>query len=121
MDKEQVRRLVERQAHAWETQDTDTIVADFAPGGVFISPSGRWQGQNAIRDGAESFFKDAQEIRCTVQRVLLDGGEGAVELTWSETSRTTGKRSSTEDAVIFQLNGDKIDYWREYIAKKEGE
>jgi uncharacterized protein (TIGR02246 family) len=119
MDRSQAIELVQRQANAWEQADIEAIVADFAPDGLFISPGGRWKGHEAIREAAASFFASVMDIECKVTRVLLDGDQGAAEWTWSETSRKTGKRHTTEDAIIFALRDDKIVYWREYIDKGE--
>ncbi len=115
MDRAQVRALVERQARAWERADVDGIVADFAPDVLFISPGGRWQGRQAVRGAAEAFFSAATDVRVVVTRVLLDGDHGAVEWTWSETSRADGHSHTVEDGIIFALRDDKIVYWREYF------
>ena len=109
------RALVERQARAWERADLAAIVADFAPDGVLVSPGGRWQGHEALRAAAASFFTGATDVRVVVSRVLLDGDAGAVEWTWSETRRADGLRHSVEDAIIFTLRNGQIVYWREYF------
>ncbi len=54
----------------------------------------------------------------TIKRIVLSGDEGAVEWTWSETNKKTGKQSQAEDAIIFELEKGKIKYWREYIDKQ---
>ena len=112
---EQARALVERQARAWERGDVAAITADFAPDGVLISPGGRWQGHDALRIAAEAFFAVSTDVQITVTRVLLDGDQGAVEWTWSETRRADGRRHTVEDAIIFVLRDDRIIYWREYF------
>ena len=115
MNSEEARALVERQAHVWEQGDLGAIVADFAPDGILISPGGRWQGYDALRQAAESVFASVIDIQVVVTRVLLDGDWGAVEWTWSETSRTDHRRITIEDAIIFGLRDNKIVYWREYF------
>ncbi|HEY3232869.1 MAG TPA: nuclear transport factor 2 family protein [Roseiflexaceae bacterium] len=115
MNSAEARTLVERQARAWERGDLAAIVADFAPDGVLISPGGRWQGYDALRLAAESFFAAAIDVQVVVTRVLLDGDEGAAEWTWSETSRIDGRRYTIEDAIIFNLRDDQIVSWREYF------
>jgi uncharacterized protein (TIGR02246 family) len=117
---EQAQALVERQARAWEQADVAAIVADFAPDGVFIAPGGRWQGHGAIRSAAAAFFAVATDVKIVVTRVLLDGDQGAVEWTWSETRRADGHRHSVDDAIIFTLCDDKIHYWREYFDTADG-
>ena len=117
---EQAQALVERQARAWERADVATIVADFAPDGVFIAPGRRWQGRDAIRSAVAAFFAVATDVTVVVTRVLLDGDQGAVEWTWSEMCRADGHRHSVDDAIIFTLRGDKIQYWREYFDTAAG-
>jgi uncharacterized protein (TIGR02246 family) len=115
MNRAEARALVERQARAWERGDLAAIVADFAPDGVLISPAGRWQGYDALGRAAESFFVAAFDVQVVVTRVLLDGDAGAAEWTWSETSRTDGRRYTVNDAIIFDLRDDQIVSWREYF------
>jgi uncharacterized protein (TIGR02246 family) len=115
MQKEQVRALIARQARAWEHADVEAIVADFAPDCLFIAPGGRWQGHHALRAAAEASFAASTAVQITITRVLLDGDQGAVEWTWSETGRADGRRHTVEDGIIFQLSAGKISYWREYF------
>jgi len=115
MNSTEARALVERQARAWERGDLTAIVADFAPDGVLISPGGCCQGHDALRQAAESFFAAAIDVQVVVTRVLLDGDQGAAEWTWSETSRTDGRRYTIKDAIIFDLHDDQIVSWREYF------
>jgi uncharacterized protein (TIGR02246 family) len=115
MTSEEARRLVERQAAAWERADLDAIVADFAPDALFISPGGRWQGPAAIRGAAKAFFDSVGQVQVTITRVLNDGQQGAAEWTWSEQRRSTGQRHTAEDAIIFQVKDGQIVYWREYF------
>jgi uncharacterized protein (TIGR02246 family) len=116
MDKPQVDDLVDRQAKAWESKDIETALFDYAPDGVLISPGGRWQGHDAIRDAARLFFKGVRDVQVHVTRVLWDdlGGQGAAEWTWTET-RIDGSRHTAEDAIIFELKDGKILTWREYF------
>ena len=119
MNRQEAEALIKRQARAWEHADSDAVVADFAPDGILISPSGRWQGHDSLRNGIESFFAEARDIQVAVTRVLIDGDQGAVEWTWSETRLSTGRRHSADDAIIFTVRDGKITYWREYIDAGE--
>lgn len=119
LDHEAVRELVGRQARAWEAADPDAIAADFAPDGELVSPAGRWRGQEAIRSAAQAFFAETCDVAVQVRRLVLDGETGALEWSWSETDRVTGRRRTMEDGVIFVLRGDKIVYWREYFDTAE--
>ena len=115
MDLDEARALVERQARAWEREDVRAIVADFSDDGVLISPGGRWQGHEALSAVVTAFFAEATNVHVEVTRVLLEGDQGAVEWTWSETRRSDGRRITVEDGIIFQLRAGRIVRWREYF------
>jgi len=48
---------------AWERGDLAAIIADFTPDGMLISPGGCWQGYDALRRAAESFFAAAFDVQ----------------------------------------------------------
>jgi len=115
MNRDDILALVRRQAAAWERTDAQSVSRDFAPEGVFITPSGRWQGPENIQKVAEMFFANAINIAITINRIVIDGEHGAIEWTWHETDKKTGNRHVAEDAIIFRVDLRKITYWREYI------
>jgi uncharacterized protein (TIGR02246 family) len=115
MTQEEARQLVARQAAAWQRADLDAIETEFTPDAHFISPGGRWQGPRAIRGAAQAFFAGVSEVQITITRVLMDGDQGAAEWTWREKRLSTGDWHSAEDAIIFEVRGGKICYWREYF------
>lgn len=117
MNRNQAHALVQRQADAWQRADLDAIVADFAAGGLFISPGGRWQGQAAIRAAAQAFFAGASDVQITIHCVLIDGDQGAAEWTWSELRHSDQQRHSADDAIIFTVTNGQITYWREYFDR----
>ena len=115
MDINRAIEMVERQAHAWEQADADAALADFASDGVLISPGGRWHGHIAIRNAMQEFFEKVTSVDVKVTRVLIAGDQGAAEWTWSEIRQADGSRHTAEDAIIFELQNNKIIYWREYF------
>ena len=121
MNRQEANALVQRQAHAWEQADPDAVIAEFSPDGILISPGGQWRGHEALRKGIGSFFAESSDIEITITRVLVDGDQGAVEWTWSETKKSTGRRHTVDDAIIFTVRNGKITSWREYFdtAKTE--
>lgn len=119
MTQDDAYQLVLRQAKAWENEDYVAGIADFAEDGVFISPGGRWQGHKAIQEAMQGFFKVSSDVKVEITRVFIHGNQGAAEWTWHETRRDDGKRLSAQDAIIFELEGDKIVYWREYFDTAE--
>lgn len=113
-----IRQLIERQAKAWETANSEQIIADFAEDSLFIVPGSTLRGKQEIKEAAESYFKQSTDTKVTIKRLIVSGNEGAIEWDWSEKDKETGKESKAEDAIIFELEGGKIKYWREYIDKE---
>ena len=115
-----IEALIERQATAWETQDVESLIGDFAPDAVFKAANFTFNGVDAIKNAAENYFRDFTDTEVEIKRVIIEGNQGAVEWDWSDRNKKTGKPSAAEDAIIFELRDDgKIVYWREYIEKKQ--
>lgn len=115
---QQIKYLVERQANAWETADSDKIVADFADDSIFIVPGSTFRGKQEIKESAENYFTEFTETQVTLKRLITVDNEGALEWNWRDKNRKTGQESQAEDAIIFELEDGKIKYWREYIDTK---
>ncbi len=116
-----IQQLVERQAKAWETANSDQILADFADDCLFVVPGSLFRGKQEIKAAAESYFAEYTNTKVTIKRIIAKGNEGAIEWEWSETNKKTGQNSKAEDAIIFQLEDGQIKYWREYIDKQSPE
>lgn len=112
------KQLIERQVKAWETANPEAIISDFSEDALFIAPGSTWKGKQAIKEAAESYFAQFTETKIIIKRLIVRGKSGAIEWTWSEKSKETGETSQAEDAIIFELEGEKIKYWREYIDKE---
>ena len=110
-----IQQLVERQANAWETADSDKIIADFAEDSLFIVPSSTFRGKQQIKEAAEQYFAEFIDTKVTINQIITNGNKGAVEWSWSDRNKKTGEISQAEDAIIFELEAGKIKYWREYI------
>jgi uncharacterized protein (TIGR02246 family) len=121
MNRQEATALVQRQARAWAQANAEAIIADFAPDGVLIAPGGQWKGHDALREAIDSFFAASGDIRVNITRVLVDGNQGAVEWTWSETKKSTGKRHTVDDAIIFTVRDGKIASWREYFDTRQAD
>ncbi len=110
--------IVERQATAWKTQDVSSLVEDFAPDAMFIAGGLTFQGVDAIAKAAENYFRQFNNTKVEIKRIITEDRQGAVEWDWSDRNQKTGQPSAAEDAIIFELNDEgKIVYWREYIEK----
>jgi uncharacterized protein (TIGR02246 family) len=115
---QRIKQIVERQAKAWETAESDKIIADFAEDSLFIVPGFTYRGKQQIKESAETYFAKFTDTKITIKRIIVKGNEGAVEWSWSEKNRKTGEESQAEDALVFELEAGKIKYWREYIDKQ---
>jgi uncharacterized protein (TIGR02246 family) len=116
-----IQQLVERQAKAWETANSDQIIADFSDECLFVVPGSRFRNKQEIKQAAESYFAEYTHTKVTIKRIIAKGNEGAIEWEWSETNKKTGQTSRAEDAIVFELEHGKIKYWREYIDKQSSE
>jgi uncharacterized protein (TIGR02246 family) len=120
MTRDEVWAFLQTRARAWEVGDLDGIAAGYAADVVLIAPGGiRLEGIEALRENNARYFADFTDIRVQLTRVVLDGDEGALEWTWSETRRADGQRRSVDDAIVFALRDGKIVYWREYFDTAE--
>src|SRR5258708_7322549 len=115
MNREDMIALVQHEAIAWQGRDSQAVSEDFAPDGVLISPSVRLVGSVAVRAAAQDVFANLTRIDITIKRIVVEGDQGAVEWTWTETDAKTGRQKTTDDAIIFAVQNNKIIYWREYI------
>jgi uncharacterized protein (TIGR02246 family) len=115
MTLDEVRELIERQAHAWMVGNIELALPDFAPDAIFQSPGGRWEGREQIRETANKFFQGATDLKVTITRLIFDGHAGVVEWIWEETVRATNQRHMAEDAIVFEIVNRQIVYWREYF------
>jgi len=113
-----IPELIQRQAQAWETADSDKLIADFAEDSVFIVPGSRFRGKQQIQAAAEDYFAQVTETKITINAIIVQGNKGAVEWIWLQRNKETGELSKVEDAIIFELDQGKITYWREYMDNK---
>jgi uncharacterized protein (TIGR02246 family) len=116
-----IKQLVERQANAWETADIDKVLADFAEDSLFVVPGSTFRGKQQIKASAHDYFAEFTDTKVTIKRIISNGNQVAVEWTWSDKNKKNGKTSKAEDAIIFELEGEKIKFWREYIDKQPQE
>ncbi|WP_253274332.1 nuclear transport factor 2 family protein [Myxosarcina sp. GI1] len=118
LSREEVIEIVERQARAWENRDAEAIANDFAEDAVFVVPGMKFEGRTKIKAAAEDYFKQFTDTKVEIKNTIIEGDRGAVEWNWRDRSKHAQKLSYAEDAIIFELEEDKIIYWREYIEKK---
>ncbi|MEQ8754291.1 MAG: nuclear transport factor 2 family protein [Coleofasciculus sp. G1-WW12-02] len=110
-----ITELIQRQAQAWETADSDKIIADFAEDSVFIVPVSKFIGKSQIKAAADDYFAKVTDIQITIKTIIFQHNKGAVEWIWYQKSKETDERSKTDDAIIFEIEQGKIKYWREYM------
>jgi uncharacterized protein (TIGR02246 family) len=113
--RDEVRAFLEKRIRAWEQADFEAMMADYAPDIVHISPSGRREGVEVLRVANRRYLAEYTDVRVELTRLLVDGDQGALEWTWTETRRSVGLRRSAEDVIVFVLRDGKIAYWHEYF------
>ena len=119
LTKEEIAQMVRRQAKAWEEQDVTAISDDFAEDAIFIAAGFKFEGKQRIKQAARDYFKQFHDTYVKIERIIIDGNEGAVQWDWRDRNRQSGREGFAEDAIIFGLENGKIVYWREYIEKKK--
>ena len=112
---DRVRSLIQGQARAWSSEDPDAIAGAFTDPCVFRAPDLLAATPDAVRIAAVEYFREFLDTVVVVQRVIVQGDSACVEWDWTHTERATGLRSTSQDAVVVELQGEKIAYWREYI------
>ena len=115
MTRDEARAFLLRRANAWARKDLDAIMADYAPDIVYVAPTIRFDGTAGMRENAARYLEEFSDIDVELTRLIVDGDQGALEWTWSETRVADGQRRSVQDAIIFELRDGKIVYWREYF------
>jgi uncharacterized protein (TIGR02246 family) len=115
MTRDEVRAFLMRRTRAWPEGDLEAIMADYAPDVVLMAPGVRLEGRDALRTSNARYLAEYTDIDADVTRVIVDGDQGALEWTWSETRRAGGVRRSIDDAIVFVLRDNLIVYWHEYF------
>ena len=110
-----IRSLIEQARNAWVTRDVDALTELFALDGELIVPSHRSQGRAKIREQIASFAQQYIDVNITIQRIVIDGNQAAVEWHYEDTEKSTGKRNQADDAIIIEVKDGQICYWREYF------
>lgn len=116
--KEQITTIIYRQAKAWEQQNAQAIANDFAEEAIFIAAGFKYEGKQQIVKAAQDYFQQFVNTQIKIQRIIIDGEQGAIEWDWCDQERQTGHTNYAQDAIILKIKESKIIYWREYIEKK---
>jgi ketosteroid isomerase-like protein len=115
MTRDELHAFLLRRAGYWAHQDLDAIMADYAPDIVYMTPFGQIENLEQLRVNNERYLQEYTDIRVNLTRLIVDGEQGALEWTWSETRVADGLRRSVDDAIVFVIRDRKIVYWREYF------
>jgi hypothetical protein len=110
-----IRELVERQAHAWETQNIKLAAGDWLPTAVLSSPEGNTPTPE-LGKSMDDYFKGFKDLHVTIKNIFAspDGTKVAIEWDWAIIRKRDGKKGISHDAILVDLKGGKIASWREY-------
>jgi uncharacterized protein (TIGR02246 family) len=111
----QLKTLVQKARTAWLTGDADAWAALFVPEGEMIVPGQRWVGRAAIRKAAADFAASSQVVSIEIRRIVQQGNQALVEWYWQDREKGTNHLNRADDAIVIDLQADKIVRWREYI------
>lgn len=112
---EAARKLVERQAKAWEKHDFHAAAADWLPTAVLSSPEGNTPA-GELGKSMDDYFKGFRDLHVTIKNVFAspDGKKIAVEWDWAIVRIRDNKSGISHDAILVDLKDGKIASWREY-------
>ena len=112
---EQIRSMIQQASEAWITGDAEAFAALFLPDGEFIVPNNRWVGPTAIRQVTADFAAQYEVTRIEIRQLIVEDERAAVEWSWEDREKATGKCNQAEDAIVINFRSGKISRWREYI------
>jgi len=110
-----IRSLIEQAKNAWISRDIDAITELFTLDGELIVPGQISKGRARIREQLANFAQQYIDVNITIQRIVIDGNQAAVEWHYEDTEKSTGKRNQADDAIILEVKDGQICYWREYF------
>jgi uncharacterized protein (TIGR02246 family) len=110
-----IRSLIEQARNAWVIRDVDALTELFTLDGELIVPGQRSKGRARIREQIANFAQQYTDVNITIQRIVIDGNQAAVEWHYEDTEKSTGKRNQADDAIILEVKDGQICYWREYF------
>jgi uncharacterized protein (TIGR02246 family) len=109
-----IQRLIEQQAHAWETGDEQAFLSSLDEHAVFAYP-----GKRLSREGALSSFRgwkrDFRDTQLHVTHLVIDGSQFAVEYMFATTNVATGKRTAGGTVAVGEVRDGRILSWKEYL------
>ena len=107
--------VVRAELQAWSSDDVDQVMAHFAPDATwfpgFTFPT--YSGTEAIRQAVEGFFKDITEFDAEIVNLAVTGNVVFTERVDRYVYKGTPRE--TPGVGVFEVAGDKITAWRDYI------
>jgi hypothetical protein len=82
--------------------DLDEILADYADDSVYITPSGRYQGTDEIRQAYVEFLAELPDAKLDVPRLVFEGD--VLYLEWTAEAPTVRVTDGT-DTFVFSADG----------------
>jgi len=113
------RRLVDEIVDAYNSRDTDKIVALYQPDITYWSTlDGRYEGINAVRDHIDYLHEVLADERMRAQTVITDGDMIVVEFESSGTTRASNPYV-IEFTEVFELLDGKVASIKAYLDPEE--
>lgn len=113
---------VRRAIDAFNDQNAEGVVAEFAETGTFTDPLVDAVTGRELREYCEDLFVAFPDVRLEEQRVVTDGdGTTAVEGTYTGTHEgpiegvpATGNSVAVPSVSVIVVGDDGVTYWRDY-------
>ena len=110
-----VEALVEKARQAWLTDNGDAFAALFTDDGELIAPGNRWVGYRQIYQAVMDYAAAYDQLEIALHRIVQDGDQVVIEWSWRDRNQATGELAHAEDAIVVDLEQNRIRRWREYI------
>jgi uncharacterized protein (TIGR02246 family) len=115
MTPEAIQLVIQKAADSWVNGTVDAFARLFTLDGVFIIPGHRSVGFEEIRQTAKEFYDTHHQVEIKIVNILIEQEKAAVEWTWQDVNKITGKHSRADDVIMIDFCDNKICRWREYI------
>ena len=115
--------VVQRFATAFNRQDVDGLLGCFTPTATYRDTFyGAHGGHPALRAMFERMFREGKDYRWTMDAVVESPTRAAAEWTFGyvvteAVPRSAGRRIGFRGMSLFELQGDRINAYREYFDK----
>jgi uncharacterized protein (TIGR02246 family) len=118
MQRDQIQSLIQKARDAWMRLDAEAWANLFIEQGELVVPGDRWLGRAALRKAVVDYGAAYTNVKIEIRRVLIEDNQALVEWYWQAQEKATGRIDKADDAIVVDVQDQRIARWREYIDTK---